>query len=89
MSEGNSRKETPNQIAKIKSHIREQTAGYLLAAFGFVAGLAWNEAIKSLIDTLFPVGQNTILAKFTYAILATLIVVIVSGYLTRLAGKEK
>lgn len=69
--------------------VRERTFGYMVAAFGLVAGLAWNEAIKSLIEYLFPLAQNTLLAKFLYAVIITLMVIFVSFYLTRFAGGGK
>lgn len=66
---------------EIRKQIKKQTLGYIVAAFGLVAGLAWNEAIKSLIEYLFPIAQNTLLAKFGYAVLITAIVVAVTIYL--------
>lgn len=74
---------------EIKEEVREKTSGYILAAFGFVAALAWNEAIKGLIDYLFPMSKNTVLASFFYAVVITFIVVMVSIYLTRLLGNKK
>ncbi len=71
----------------MKSSIHTQTAGYILAAFGFVAGLAWNEAIKALIDKAFPLSTDGLAAKFIYAVVATLLVAIASAFLLR--GKEK
>jgi len=72
---------------RIKKEVRERTLGYLLAGFGVVAGIAWNDAIRVLIDTLFPVTRNTILAKFIYAALMTVVIVLVSVYLTRIFRK--
>lgn len=70
---------------EIKKQVKEQTLGYIAAALGLVAGLAWNEAIKSLIEYLFPIaGGGGLFAKFLYAILVTLVVVIISGYLVRI-----
>lgn len=60
----------------LKQEVRSRTIGYILAGFGFVAGLAWNEAIKGLIDQLFPLGQGSLIAKFIYALFVTLIVVV-------------
>ncbi len=83
------KKEKDLDIAELKTKVQEQTSTYLMAAFGFVAGLAWNEAIKSLIDTFFPLDKNTVIVKFVYAILVTTVLVIASIYLSRLAGKKK
>lgn len=74
---------------KIRYLIKEKTTSYLLAAFGLVAGLAWNEAVKSLIEYIFPMSQNTLLAKFVYALILTAILVIVSSYLARMIKKEE
>jgi hypothetical protein len=69
---------------KLRGQIKSQAIGYIMAAFGLVAGLAWNEAIKSVIEYLFPITQNTLLAKFVYAVLMTVIVVIVTIYLSQI-----
>ena len=66
--------------------IGEKTFGYILAGFGFVAGLAWNDAIKSLIDYVFPRPGDIIFLKFAYAFGITLIVALVGMYL--LGGLE-
>jgi len=60
--------------------------GYII---GLVAGLAWNEAIKAAIEFAFPLSQNSLLAKFIYAVLVTAVVVLLSLYLTRLLGKRE
>lgn len=71
---------------RIRREVRSQTIGYIIPAFGLVAGLAWNEAIKSVIDKFFSDGQS-IGAKFIYAIVITLVIVVLSMYLMRM--KEK
>jgi len=60
-------------IKKVGKEVKESVVGYITAAFGLVAGLAWNEAIKSFIEFLFPLSKNTLLAKFVYAGILTLI----------------
>lgn len=71
------------------SDVRKQTITYIVSAFGIVAGLAWNDAIKSLIEFIFPAGSGSLVAKFIYAILVTLAVVLVTGALMRWAGREE
>jgi len=68
---------------KLQKDIRERTLGYISAAFGLVAGLAWNDAVKALIEYVFPLSQNTLFAKFTYAVLITVFVVFATSYLIR------
>lgn len=75
--------------AELKKEFQKKVVGYIWAAFGLVAGLAWNEAIKSLIDYLFPLSKNSLLAKFFYAILITLVVVLAAAYLSKLFAEEE
>ena len=63
--------------------IRAQVVGFVMAAFGFVAGLAWNDAVKSLIDALVPVGSGGVAAKFAYAVIATAILAVASWTMLR------
>ena len=74
---------------EIKLKIKEQTAGYMAGALGLVAGLAWNDAIKALIDILFPFSKTGIWAKFTYAVIITIIVVFIGQYLLRIGSNSK
>jgi hypothetical protein len=67
----------------IRQEVRERTIGYVTAALGMVAGLAWNEAIKEFIGVFFPMGSNSILAKFIYAAFITGVVVVLTIYLTK------
>ena len=77
-----------NGVGEIKKEVRQKISGYILAAFGLVAALAWNDAIKGLIEYVFPLDKNTVLIKFIYAAAITLIVVMVSVYLTKLLNKK-
>jgi FtsH-binding integral membrane protein len=77
------------QGREIKQEVREKTLTYIIAALGLVAGLAWNEAIKALIEYFFPINQNNIWMKFGYAILITVLVVALSFYLTKAIKREK
>jgi len=74
-------------LSEVKKEVKTQTIGYILAALGFVAGLAWNEAIKGLIDYFFPISNNSLPARFIYAILITVIIVIVSYKLVKYSKK--
>ncbi len=79
-----------NKKALLRAELREKTTGYILTALGLVAGLAWNDAITSFIKYFFPLDTNGIIIKFIYAIIITIVIVIVSNSLLRvLAPKEK
>jgi hypothetical protein len=55
-------------------------------AFGLVAGLAWNDAIQKLIETLVGSG-DALSGLFIYAIVVTIIAVVVTILLARVAAK--
>lgn len=76
--------QTPEQKKLLRDQIKQQTVGYITSALGLVAGLAWNEAIKELIAHLYPSGNNTLTAKFIYAVIMTIVVVLMSVYLYKL-----
>ncbi len=73
----------------LRKEIRQRTLTYIAGGLGFVAGLAWNEAIRTLIDSLFPsFSSNIIIVKFLYAIFVTLIVVLVLRYIEKFSNKD-
>ena len=56
-------------------------------AFGLIAALAWNAAITDLIKSVVPAGKG-ILPEFIYAVIITLLAVIVMSSLGKLAEKS-
>jgi hypothetical protein len=56
------------------------------ASLGLVAALAWNEAIKTTIKTYFGTEEN-LAGLYTYAILATVVAVVVVMLLGRAAAR--
>jgi len=74
-------------MKKTSIEIKEKIITLILGGFGLVAALAWNEAIKSLFETLFQ-NHGTLTWKFIYAILVTIIVVLVSMQLKRISKKD-
>lgn len=90
MPDNSAKTKKEKKVEKLQKEIRKKVAGYMVAGFALVAGLAWNDAIKSLIEAVFPKGgANTILAKFIYAFIVTIVIVIVSMYITKLLVKEE
>ena len=53
---------------------------------GLVAGLAWNDAIQKLIETLVGTG-DALGGLFIYAIIVTILAVVVTIILARMAAK--
>jgi len=76
------------EVKETKKAFKEKMVTFILAGFGLVASLAWNEAIKSLVDTLFPKKTSALFGKFIYAILITFVVVLISRYLEKISTKE-
>lgn len=60
------------------------------SAFGLTAALAWNEtiqqAVKDFIEPSLPAGSG-IVSRFIYAILVTLLAVLITYQLSRLASR--
>ena len=76
------------RATKVQREALLKAMTYIMAAFGLVAALAWNEAIKELINQYFESGNN-ILSKFIYAIIVTLIAVFITLSISKLQDKEK
>jgi uncharacterized membrane protein len=72
----------------LKLEILEQIASLVTAGFGLVAALAWNEVIKEFFATFFP-APNLLLGKFIYAVIITILVVVITVKLGNLIGKLK
>ena len=81
--------ENNNNLSKISREVKEKTLGFIITAFSLVAGLAWNEAIQSLINSFFTIDKNSIWAKFIYALAMTLALVFIAVYLTKIFGQGK
>lgn len=77
------------ETKEISGEVKEKTVGYIATALGLVAGLAWNEAIKSLIDYFYPAGGNSFWLKFLYAIVITVAIVIATVYLLKLTRRKE
>ncbi len=62
------------------------TAGLVTTAFAFIAGLAWNQAIQSII-IYFLGSPNSIPANLVYAIIITIIAVLATVWIARAASR--
>lgn len=74
-------------LEEAKKAIRTRTLGYIAGGLGLVAGLAWNDAIRSLIDHLLPSNSGSIFAKLLYALVVTTVVAVLISYIERLSSK--
>ena len=72
-----------NEVTKM---IMETILALITTAFAFVAGEAWNSAIQKLIENFIGTG-DALPSLFTYAIIVTIIAVIVTVLIARVAGR--
>ncbi len=72
----------------LKLEILEKMAALATAGLGLVAALAWNEAISKMFEAIFG-KQSNLIAMFGYAIIITVVVVIVTIKLGQATSKLK
>jgi len=77
---------TRQKSKETRQEVLLQTLNLINAAFALVAALAWNEAIKALLDRYFKSG-SALISKFLYAILITVLVVLVGRYIAAITKR--
>ena len=80
------KKEVKNMASEVTKLIMETILSLITTAFAFVAGLAWNDAIQKLIEHFIGAG-DALPSLFIYAIVVTIVAVLVTVILARVAGK--
>lgn len=68
----------------LQNQVKERVTVLVVTAFGLVAALAWNDAVKSAFTAIFGTPDNLI-AQLAYAFVVTVIAVVV----TLLLGQNK
>ncbi len=59
------------------------------AGFGVVAALAWNDAIKNIFTIYFPKPEDSIWAQLVYAVILTIVIVLITVGLARWSKRVK
>ena len=72
----------------MKLEIMDKLAALIAAAFGLVAALAWNGAIRAIFTELFGEADN-ITALVIYAVVVTIIAVLATILIARAVKKAK
>jgi len=72
----------------VKGEVIDKLAALVTAAFGLVAALAWNGAIKAIFLEVFGEAEG-LGPMLVYAVIVTLIAVIVTIWIGKAAGKAK
>lgn len=78
--------ELNNKTASLRLEILEKIQTLVAAGLGLVAALAWNDAIQSLFVVIFGV-HSSLIAKFLYAFIITVLVVYITVRLSRLINR--
>ncbi|UCD04332.1 MAG: hypothetical protein JSW73_01690 [Candidatus Woesearchaeota archaeon] len=79
----------------MRKEVIEKIAALLTAAFGLVAALAWNDAIKALfVGPCGTEGAGALCSlssggPWAYAIIVTIIAVVVTIWIGKIAGKNE
>ncbi len=76
-------KEKTNEV---KTQVAETISTLMTVAFGLIAALAWNEAIKAILAQFLPKGSD-LWGLLIYAILITIIAVVATILIARALGK--
>lgn len=74
------------QVEEVKGQVLETIATLMTTAFGLIAALAWNEAIKAIILLYIPKGDG-VTGLLVYAIIITIIAVIATIIIARAIAK--
>jgi len=72
----------------LKVEVLDKIAALVTAAFGLVAALAWNEAIKAVFREIFG-SADAVGPMLMYAIIVTIAAVILTIVVARAASKAK
>ena len=72
----------------MKAEMLDKLAALITAAFGLVAALAWNGAIRAIFEAIFGSADN-ITAMLIYAVVVTIIAVLVTLWIARSVKKAK
>lgn len=81
--------ETPSTYVSTTTIQNVALVTVLLTSLAYVAGLGWNDAIQTLINRVWTRGRDTIVAKFIYAIIVSVIILLLAkGALSLLTRPE-
>jgi membrane protein YdbS with pleckstrin-like domain len=83
-----SKEKTRSEFKKLKTEIIDKFSTLLTTAFGLVAALAWNGAIQAIFKQIFGT-PDAIIPQLTYAVTVTIIAVIATIWISRIAKRLK
>jgi hypothetical protein len=76
------------ELHRLRSDFVARVITLIIASLGLIAALAWDTALKHLFEDLFG-ATGTLAEELSYAVVITVIAVIISVSLGKLFGKPK
>ena len=73
----------------LKIEILEKMGQLVTTGFGIVAALAWNDLIKKFFEQIFHRPEDNLWAMFGYAVVVTVLIVLVTFQISRLLERTK
>ena len=64
-------------------------ATVVITSLAYVAGLGWNGAFQALIEKLWKGEKDTIIAKFAYAIIITIVILFMTKAILKLLTRPE
>jgi len=75
-----------NMDEEVKLQFVNTFSSLIMAAFGLVAALAWNEAIKAIIAQ-YLASDDSVMGLVIYAVIVTILAVIITFWIARSVKK--
>lgn len=75
-----------NDVHAVGGNVIDKITTLIISAFGLVAALAWNTAIQGVIS-LFLKTSSAVEGAVTYAIIVTVLAVVVTIYMGKIANR--
>lgn len=81
--------ESSQEKKSLKVEVLEKMGQLVTTGFGIVAALAWNDLIKKFFDKVFSRPEDNLWAMFGYAVVVTVLIVVLTYILGRLLDRAK
>lgn len=78
------------EFKTVESEFFRTISTLIISSFGLVAALAWNTAITKILERYLVIRpESTVVSWLVYALVVTVIAVVVTVYLGRLANQRR
>jgi uncharacterized BrkB/YihY/UPF0761 family membrane protein len=64
------------------TEVRTNSIKYAIGGFSLVAALGWNEAIKATMKKYYPTDEESLKAKYAYALIVTILLVLFIAFVS-------